>query len=348
MTCKVRRDFKIITDVSSRVSLVTSNIRGSSICSPKSLYQKTSNEILGELKAVFKTGALKVPEAPTRPTPVCYDLYSVTGVCQTAGSHPHPITTERKGEKDATNTNFSSCSDHSWIKTTAIFSPLTFVFEYFFLCRLLSLQHKTLVLWYIIFVTSLLHFFGEYVRVFVLNTVYILCFNTYCKIYIYIIVFSRYKLIKSRTNDWFKLNCKKLVRIMHYKSSGFLHDHIKHGMIEHKFLYLWSKCQTNRSVLYIKISGAYYTQKLKINLSSCPVGWGCRIHQLHLCRGVRPPSLMSVLDRTLNNLMARLQPWIFGECGVYLNGHRSQVQSGSGVVAPDRVLPMGQIEVFDI
>ena len=21
----------------------------------------------------------------------------------------------------------------------------------------------------------------------------------------------------------------------------------------------------------------------------CPVGWGCRIHQLHLCRGVIPP-----------------------------------------------------------
>ena len=74
MTCKVRRDFKIITDVLSRVLLVTSNIRGSSICSPKSLYKKTSIEILGELKAVVKTGALKVPEAPTRHTPVCYDL----------------------------------------------------------------------------------------------------------------------------------------------------------------------------------------------------------------------------------------------------------------------------------
>ena len=36
MTCKVRRDFKTITDVLSRVSLVTSNIWGSSICSPKS------------------------------------------------------------------------------------------------------------------------------------------------------------------------------------------------------------------------------------------------------------------------------------------------------------------------
>ena len=62
MTCKVRRDFKIITDVLSRVSLVTLNIRGSSICSLKSLYKKTSNEILAALKAFIKTGALKVPE----------------------------------------------------------------------------------------------------------------------------------------------------------------------------------------------------------------------------------------------------------------------------------------------
>ena len=99
MTCKVRHDSKIITDVLSRVSLVTSNIQGSLICSPKSLYKKTSNEILAELKAVVKTGALKVPEAPTHPILVCYDLSTMTGVCQTASSHPHPVTTKRKGEE---------------------------------------------------------------------------------------------------------------------------------------------------------------------------------------------------------------------------------------------------------
>ena len=100
MTRKVRRDFKMITDVISRVSIVTSNIRGSSIFPPKSLYKKTSNEILAELKAVVKTGALKVPEAPTRHTPVCYDLSAVTSVCQTASSHTHTVTTERKGEEE--------------------------------------------------------------------------------------------------------------------------------------------------------------------------------------------------------------------------------------------------------
>ena len=99
MTCKVRRDFKIITDVIAHVSLVKSNIRESSICFPKSLYKKTSNEILADLKAVVKTGALKVPEVLTRHTPVCNDRSAVTSVCQTASSLTHAVTTERKGEE---------------------------------------------------------------------------------------------------------------------------------------------------------------------------------------------------------------------------------------------------------
>ena len=60
----------------------------------------------------------------------------------------------------------------------------------------------------------------------------------------------------------------------------------------------------------------------------CPVSWGCRIHWLRLCRGVRLP-LMSVLDMTLNNLMVRFpQCWCFGECGVPLHCHCSQVHCG--------------------
>ena len=39
----------------------------------------------------------------------------------------------------------------------------------------------------------------------------------------------------------------------------------------------------------------------------CPVSWGCRIHRLLLCRRIRPPPPMSVLDMTLNNLIVRLQ-----------------------------------------
>ena len=101
MPRKVRRDFKITTDVISRVSLVTSYIHESSTCSPKSLYKKTSNEILAVMRVEgsIKTGALKVPEAPTSHTQVCYDPSSVTGMWQTASSHTHPVTTKRKGEE---------------------------------------------------------------------------------------------------------------------------------------------------------------------------------------------------------------------------------------------------------
>ena len=57
----------------------------------------------------------------------------------------------------------------------------------------------------------------------------------------------------------------------------------------------------------------------------CPVGWSCRIHRLHLRRGVRPHPVR-VLKMTLNNLMVRFQwCWGFGECGVPLNYHCSQV-----------------------
>ena len=63
--------------------------------------------------------------------------------------------------------------------------------------------------------------------------------------------------------------------------------------------------------------------------TTCPVGWGCRIHRLLLCRGVRPLPPTSVLDMTINNQIVRLQQcWSFGECGVPLHCHCSQVHSG--------------------
>ena len=70
---------------------------------------------------------------------------------------------------------------------------------------------------------------------------------------------------------------------------------------------------------------------------SWPVGWGCKIHWLHLCRGVNPPPT-SVLDMTLNNLMelSRMQ------------STPSLPSLPGPVVAPDRVLSMGQIELNGI
>ena len=59
----------------------------------------------------------------------------------------------------------------------------------------------------------------------------------------------------------------------------------------------------------------------------CPVGWGSRIPQLLLCRGVKPPPT-NILDITLNNLMVRFQwCWGFGECGALLHCHCSHVHS---------------------
>ena len=72
----------------------------------------------------------------------------------------------------------------------------------------------------------------------------------------------------------------------------------------------------------------------------CPVSWGCRIHWLHLCRGVRPPKRVSWYDTKQSDgeVPAMLELW----------GMRSTPSLPSlpgplwpGVVAPDRVLSMG-------
>ena len=86
------------------------------------------------------------------------------------------------------------------------------------------------------------------------------------------------------------------------------------------------------------------SEQLSDQLSFCySVGWGCRIHWLHLCREVRPssPKEFPVYDIKqsddeslvmlellgMPSLPDPLWPW---------------------VVAPDRVLPMIQIELLDI
>ena len=116
------------------VSLVTSNIRGSSICSPKSLHKKTSHEVLAELKAAFKTGASKVPRSrPVLPSllrPICQ-------ACVNSQLSPtHAVGTKRKGEEERSETNFSSCNDRSskWIiNDYYIFFPNLRIWAFLFL-----------------------------------------------------------------------------------------------------------------------------------------------------------------------------------------------------------------------
>ena len=76
----------------------------------------------------------RVRERFRRPRPVLLQsatTYLLWQACvkQPALTHT-PSPPKGREKKDATKMNFSSCCDHSWIKTTAIFSSLTF--EYFF------------------------------------------------------------------------------------------------------------------------------------------------------------------------------------------------------------------------
>ena len=104
-------------------------------------------------------------------------------------------------------------------------------------------------------------------------------------------------------------------------------------------LKIWSLNFSNPKATNLSIClSIYLIQYVLTDLSQCvrislsiyfyPVTWGCRIHWLHLGRGVRP-LLTSVLDMTLNNLMVWFQQcWSFGECRVLLHCHCSQVHSG--------------------
>ena len=77
----------------------------------------------------------------------------------------------------------------------------------------------------------------------------------------------------------------------------------------------------------------------------CPVGWGCRIHRLRLCRGVRPPTNeFPGYDTKQSDGEFSLMPELWG------------MRSTSslpllpdpfwpGVVAFDRAISMGYIEL---
>ena len=77
-------------------------------------------------------------------------------------------------------------------------------------------------------------------------------------------------------------------------------------------------------------------------LKSCPVGWGCRIHWLLPCRGVRLPQRVFWIWQSDREVLVMLELW----------GMRSTPSLPSlqgplwlGVVALDRALFMGQIEL---
>ena len=144
-------------------------------------------------------------------------------------------------------------------------------------------------------------------------------------------------------------NIKRVVIIGFYLvalricSQKYLNDEFNHvGIYSLNLLYLISFIHFAKSKV-LKINNKYQArtnansqsyiysllfQTILPLTSYCPVGCGCRIHRLHLCRGVWLPT-MSVLDMTLNNLMMSFHwGWRFGECGVPLYYQCPQVHSG--------------------
>ena len=79
----------------------------------------------------------------------------------------------------------------------------------------------------------------------------------------------------------------------------------------------------------------------------CPVGWGCRIHRLLLCRGIRPQNECPRYDTKQSDGEA---PVILELWGMW-STHSLLSLLGSfwpGMVAPDNVPSMGQIELNSI
>ena len=88
-----------------------------------------------------------------------------------------------------------------------------------------------------------------------------------------------------------------------------------------------------------------YNWKNTLSFAS-PVGWGCRIYQQHLCRWIRPPpNEYPGCDIKPSDGEARLlEIWEMWSTSSLL------LLPGPlwlAVVAPDRVLSMGQIELFN-
>ena len=96
------------------------------------------------------------------------------------------------------------------------------------------------------------------------------------------------------------------------------------------------KCQS------ISVTSLY--SSISDNSVYCPVGSGCRIHRLHLCREVTHPN--ECPDMTLNKSDGEV-PVILGLCGIWSTPSLPLLPDPlwPGMVAPDMVLSIGLIEL---
>ena len=129
------------------------------------------------------------------------------------------------------------------------------------------------------------------------------------------------------------LNCVLMLNWIVLNRRDYLHKNGFGVKITYKGWYAIKHQQTNQPTISLSLSLLFplshifffFSSHLSFMLflfclfflpPSNPVSWGYRIHWLHLCKMVRPPTQMSVLIMTLNHLMMRFQTWIFGECRV--------------------------------
>ena len=75
-----------------------------------------------------------------------------------------------------------------------------------------------------------------------------------------------------------------------------------------------------------------------------PVDWDCRIHQLHLCRRVRLPNECPGYDTKQSDGEAPVMLELWGMWSIPLLPSLPS-PLWPGIVAPDRALSMGEIEL---
>ena len=78
-----------------------------------------------------------------------------------------------------------------------------------------------------------------------------------------------------------------------------------------------------------------------------PVDWSCRIHRLHLCREVKPRNECPRYDNKQSDdeVPVILELWLIQNTPLL---QLFPDPLWPGMAAPDRVLSMGQMELFDI
>ena len=95
------------------------------------------------------------------------------------------------------------------------------------------------------------------------------------------------------------------------------------------YIYIHTHTHTHTHIyiyIYIYIFDNYYT--VGSSTMSKYVGWGCRIHRQHICRGVRPSKRVSWIGHKTIWSWGFSDAWALVKCGVPFHCHRSYVHSG--------------------